>query len=193
MPEPGATSDSPVVAVFGSGTATERDADYRSAYALGAELAQAGAVVMTGGYGGVMEACSRGAHEAGGHVVGVTVELYEDRGPVNRWVQERIHTPDLFERLRHLMTRPDAYVILPGSVGTCTELFLAWTLLAARARPQAPLVLLSARWNAILDAHRGEGLIPQELYQHVRIVTSPIEAARAAVKGVGTPRPAGGG
>ena len=82
------TSHRPLIAVFGSSTMKETDAAWRLAYELGGELARAGAGVMTGGYGGTMAACSRGAREAGGHVVGVTVaggvtryafSLYEDR------------------------------------------------------------------------------------------------------------------
>ncbi|MEK7823789.1 MAG: TIGR00730 family Rossman fold protein, partial [Candidatus Eisenbacteria bacterium] len=56
----------PLIAVYGSSTVKEADAAWRLGYDLGRELARAGAGVMTGGYGGIMAACSRGAHEAGG-------------------------------------------------------------------------------------------------------------------------------
>src|SRR5439155_24551030 len=101
---------------------------------LGGELARAGADVITGGYSGAMEACSQGAHHAGGHVVGVTVELFESRGPANRYVRERLHTADRFERLRTIIEPADGYITLPGSIGTLTELFLTWTLLSVHAR-----------------------------------------------------------
>ena len=71
---------SPVIAVYGSSTVRDGDPAWLRARELGRELARAGATVMTGGYGGIMEACSHGAHEAGGHVIGVTVELFETRG-----------------------------------------------------------------------------------------------------------------
>ena len=174
----------PVVAVFGSSTADESGPLYRLARELGGELARGGAAVMTGGYGGVMEACSRGARDAGGHVIGVTVELYERRGPVNRWVEERVHAPDLFERLRHLVGRADGYVALPGSVGTLTELFLTWTLLSAVARPEVRMVLLGERWVPLLEAHRGPELVPPRLFDHVCLAGSPAEAARLALAGV---------
>src|SRR5262245_10009308 len=79
----------PLIAVFGSSTVKPGDRAYELAHALGREIAKAGAGVMTGGYHGTMEAVSRGAHENGGHVVGVTVELFEKRGPVNAFVKER--------------------------------------------------------------------------------------------------------
>jgi hypothetical protein len=189
----GLTASGPaVVAVFGSSAVDESDPVYRLARELGGELARGGAAVMTGGYGGVMAACSRGAREAGGHVIGVTVELYERRGPANPWVDERVHAPDLFERLRHLVGRADGYVALPGSLGTLTELFLTWTLLSAAARPATRLVLLGERWAAWLEAHRDPQLVPPSLFEHVRMTTLPAEAARWALVGVPVGRWEGG-
>uniref|UniRef100_A0A832I1N5 LOG family protein n=1 Tax=Eiseniibacteriota bacterium TaxID=2212470 RepID=A0A832I1N5_UNCEI len=171
----------PLVAVYGSSTVREGDRAYADALALGRALGAAGADVVTGGYGGVMEAASRGAHEAGAHVVGVTVELFERRGPVNPWVRERVHTPDLFERLRHITSRADGFVVAHGSVGTLTELFLTWNLLVADGRPQAPLVAFGAAWPALLRAARQPELVPDELFRYVREAATPEEAARLAL------------
>ena len=66
----------PVVAVFGSSTLREGDPAWRAAHDLGAQLARRGCATMTGGYDGAMAATSRGAREAGGHVIGVTVDLF---------------------------------------------------------------------------------------------------------------------
>jgi hypothetical protein len=174
----------PLVAVFGSSTIREPDPQYLEAEDLGRRLALAGADVITGGYGGAMEACSRGARQAGAHVVGVTLELFERRGPVNRWVEERVHTPDLFERLRHILARADAFIAVPGSVGTVAEVLLTWNLLAAAARPPAPLVLLGAPWPGWLEAHRAPGLVLPELFAFVRLAATPQEAVRRALEGV---------
>jgi uncharacterized protein (TIGR00730 family) len=174
----------PLIAVFGSSIAREGDAIWTLAHRLGSELARAGADVMTGGYSGAMEGCSRGAHEAGGHVVGVTVEMFERRGPVNRWVKERVHTPDLYERLRVIVTRADAFAVLPGSIGTLTELFLAWTLVSVEAHPAPPLVLVGEHWDAWLEAHRHPMLVPERLYQHVCVVRTAEEAARVTMESV---------
>ena len=168
----------PRIAVFGSSTTREGQTAWTLGYDLGRELALAGATAMTGGYGGAMEAVSRGAHEAGGHVVGVTVELFEARGPVNAWVRERVHTEDLFERLRYLVHHADGFVTLPGSIGTLTELYLTWTLLAVRGRPSAPLVVLGDMWRDVLDVHRHPALIPEHLFEHVQIAESAADAAR---------------
>lgn len=168
----------PIVAVFGSSTLQETDPAWREARDLGSALARRGLATMTGGYGGAMAAVSRGAHEAGGHVIGVTVEIFERRGPVNPWVRERVHTPDLFERLRHIVHSADAFVVVAGSIGTLTELFLAWTLLAVNGRPRVPLVVLGDHWPSLLDAHRHPEHIPPHLFEFVQLAADPVEAAR---------------
>jgi uncharacterized protein (TIGR00730 family) len=172
-----------LIAVFGSSTARENDPTYRLAFELGRELAQAGADVMTGGYSGTMEACSRGAHEAGGHVVGVTVDLFERRGPANRWVRERVHTPNLYQRLHHLVEHAAGFVALPGSIGTLTELFLTWTLLSVEGRSRVPLVLLGQHWQGFLDSlHHPDMVLPQ-LFDYVEVAEGPRDAARRALSG----------
>jgi len=176
----------PLVAVFGSSAIPAADPRYAEAEDLGRRLARAGADVITGGYGGAMEACSRGAHEAGAHVVGVTVEIFERRGPVNPWVKERVHAGDLFERLRHIISRADAFIAVPGSVGTLAEILLTWNLLMAQARPPAPLVLLGAPWRQWLEAQRGPGLVLPELFAFVRLAETPEEAVRMALDGRAT-------
>lgn len=173
----------PLIAVFGSSTAREGEPTYRLAHELGRELAEAGADVMTGGYSGTMEACSRGAHEAGGHVVGVTVDLFERRGPVNRWVQERVHTATLHDRLQVLVERAAGFVALPGSLGTLTEVFLTWTLLSVEGRPRAPLVLLGEHWRGFLEALRHPDMVLPELFGHVALAARPADAARLALGG----------
>jgi uncharacterized protein (TIGR00725 family) len=174
----------PRIAVYGSSTVTEGDRAYRDALELGAELARSGAVVMTGGYAGTMEAASRGAREAGGHVIGVTIDFDPPRFP-NRWVEERLHAPDLFERLRLLILSADGFVAVAPSLGTYTEVCLAWTLLSLGARRRAPLVLLGESWPAWLDAMRGTGDMTGELVEHVALAATPGEAARLVLAGAG--------
>ena len=167
----------PVVAVYGSSTLAESDPAYGQVRQLGAELAARNFSVMTGGYGGAMAAASRGASEADGHVIGVTTELFESRGGANPWVRERVHTPDIFERLRYLLREADAFVAVTGSIGTLTEVFLTWTLLSVPARRPAPLVLMGAHWRAWLDAHSGAEFVPQRLFQWVEVAETPAGTA----------------
>ena len=177
----GSGRDRALIAVYGSSTVREGQPAWRTAYDLGQALARAGADVMTGGYGGIMEACSRGAAEAGAHVVGVTVELFEKRGPANRWVKERVHTPDLYERLRHIVERADGFVTVPGSIGTLTELFLTWTLVAVGGRRPVPIVLLGEHWNAFVESLRHPDMVVPHLFDHLRVTAEAREAVRLAL------------
>ena len=114
-----------IIAVFGSARVTPVDAAYEMAYAIGRSLAENGDTVITGGYGGVMEAASKGASEAGGAVVGVTLtpgSMGQARERVvNAWVQENITYDTMRQRLHHLVDVPDGYVALPGGIGTLEE------------------------------------------------------------------------
>ena len=179
----------PLIAVFGSSTIAPDSPSWRLSLALGRALGEAGADVMTGGYSGAMEAVSQGAHETGAHVVGVTVDLFEARGPANRFVKERVHTAALFDRLRVMIERADGFVALPGSIGTLTEVCLTWNLLAVDGRPPAPLVLLGAHWQGWLDAQRHPDLIVPHLFEWVRTTADPAEAARWALDRTPAVRP----
>ncbi|MEO5887867.1 MAG: hypothetical protein ABIQ77_09400, partial [Anaerolineales bacterium] len=85
------------VSVFGGSQPRADSTAYAEAQELGRLLAERGHIVLTGGYIGVMEAVSRGAHEAGGHVIGVTSEEIEAWRPIkaNSWVMEEIRTKTL--------------------------------------------------------------------------------------------------
>jgi predicted Rossmann-fold nucleotide-binding protein len=96
-----------------------------------------------------MEAASRGAHEAGGHVVGVTCTLIEDWRSLraNAWVREEKRFATLRERLYHLVEFCDAAVALPGGIGTLSEVALTWSLLQTRELKSKPLVLVGQAWS----------------------------------------------
>jgi uncharacterized protein (TIGR00725 family) len=93
------------------------------AEAVGAGLARAGAVVVTGGLGGVMAAASRGAGEAGGRVVGMLPG--DDPAEANEWVDEAVATG--LGQGRNLLVVRDAQVVVSvgGSWGTLAEIALA--------------------------------------------------------------------
>ena len=137
------------VTVFGSSRVTPDDPEYHNAARLGRLLGQAGYTVCSGGYAGVMEAVSRGATEAGGRVVGVTVELWASRLQPNTWLGEEIVTPHLFERLLRL-TDSDAYVAMPGGAGTLGEVALVWNLLQTESIPPRPLILVGPQWRQVI-------------------------------------------
>ena len=155
-PEPESPPPVPkVVAVFGGSQTTPGSPVYDDAQRLGGDLARAGWTVMTGGYAGVMEAASRGAAEAGGHVVGVTCDQIETARPGlrrNAWVKEEVKYATLRDRLYYLVQRCDAAIALPGGIGTLSEVALTWSLLQIGEIPRKPLVVVGRVWSEMLSA-----------------------------------------
>jgi len=123
------------------------------AQALGRLLAERGHVVLTGGYVGTMEAISRGAFEAGGHVIGVTcedIERWRALAP-NPWVKEEWRRITLIERLQALVEGCDAALALPGGPGTLTEISLTWNLMIIGSLRRRPLILIGGGWQTVID------------------------------------------
>jgi len=141
------------VTVFGGSQPKEDSTAYAEAMELGKLLAQRGHTVLTGGYIGVMEAVSRGAQEAGGHVIGVTCEDIEAWRPIkaNVWVMEEIRKKTLVERLHTLIHESDAALALPGGPGTLTEISLMWNLMTVESLHRRPLILIGDGWQSVFD------------------------------------------
>jgi uncharacterized protein (TIGR00730 family) len=138
-----------IITVFGGAHPKPGSPEYDNARKLGEIIAQAGFQVMTGGYTGTMEAVSRGANEAGGHVIGVSCEEIETWRPlrVNPWVIEEIRLPTLMDRIGYLIRHCDAAIALPGGPGTLAELSVMWNLMIISAIPSKPLVLIGEGWQ----------------------------------------------
>ncbi|MGH9561038.1 MAG: LOG family protein, partial [Terracidiphilus sp.] len=141
-----------IVTVFGSSRPRADDAQYASARALGAALAQKGWVVCSGGYAGVMEAVSRGAKEACGRTLAITTKSSSSRA--NSWIDEEIRVETWQERLFELIERGHGYVACPGGTGTLVELAVVWEMLNKKAMEQRPFVVLGEFWEPILDRVR---------------------------------------
>jgi uncharacterized protein (TIGR00730 family) len=141
------------VSVFGGSQPKEGSTAYAEAVELGKLLAERGHTVLTGGYIGVMEAVSRGAREAGGHVIGVTCEDIEAWRPIraNAWVVEEIRKKTLVERLHSLIHESDAALALPGGPGTLTEISLMWNLMIVESLHRRPLILIGDGWQSVFD------------------------------------------
>jgi len=141
-----------VIAVFGSHSPTPESITYELAQRLGKRLAEAGFSIATGGYGGTMEAASRGAYMAGGDVIGVTCDRIanlRNEGP-NKWVKQVVHFETLSERLIYLVTENTGMVVLPGGIGTLSEFALAWSLIQVGEVNFKPLVFLGEHWRSLV-------------------------------------------
>jgi uncharacterized protein (TIGR00730 family) len=136
------------ITVFGSSRPRTGDPDYEEARLLGAALARQGFVVCSGGYGGVMEAVSRGAKEAGGQTTAVTAKVF--RGRVNQWVDEYRAVDSWEERLFELVRCGHGFVACKGGTGTLVELAVVWEMLNKGFLRGKPFVVLGNFWVPVL-------------------------------------------
>jgi uncharacterized protein (TIGR00725 family) len=152
------------VAVVGPGEPDD-DALLADAYEVGVALARAGCVVVTGGLGGVMAAASRGAHDAGGMVIGLLPG--DERDTANEWVDVVI--PTGLGEIRNALVVAAAEVVIAvgGSWGTLAEIALA--------RRRGVPVLALGGWQVV-------GPAPDD---GVTDVSGPKEAAEQAKRLLG--------
>ena len=141
-----------IVTVFGSSRPKAGDGEYEEALMLGKALAESGFAVCSGGYGGVMEAVSRGAKDGGGKTYGVTAEFF-GRG-ANAWVDVEVRKKSWEERLFELIRLGDGFVACKGGTGTLMELAVVWEMLNKSVMSAKPFVVLGEFWQPVLDRVR---------------------------------------
>lgn len=143
------------IAVFGSSATTAGSSEWDEAITLGRGIAVRGWTLVTGGYGGAMEAASHGAASASGRVVGVTAPtVFPARPGVNPHVGEEIAERTLSRRIATLVESTDAAVALPGSIGTLAEMMVAWNeAFVAPFRNEAPrpVVAIGPVWRTVVE------------------------------------------
>jgi len=139
-----------IVTIFGGSKCREPDPEYAQALRVGELLVDSGFTICTGGYSGVMEAASRGAHERGGRVIGITMNQFKSEP--NRYLTEKVPSEHFYERLQRLITQSVGYIALRGGMGTVTEVSLVWNKLQTRVLDPRPLVLLGDCWPPVVRA-----------------------------------------
>jgi hypothetical protein len=141
----------PCVTVFGSARFTESHRYYELARQCGAELANAGFTVITGGGPGIMEAANRGAKQAGGRSIGCNVQLPKEQKP-NPYLDQWITFRHFFVRKVMLVKYSYAFIALPGGFGTLDEIFETATLIQTAKIREFPLVLMGREfWLPLLE------------------------------------------
>ena len=151
-----------------------------AARALGRALAQARiGLVYGGGNVGLMGAVARAVLDHGGHVTGIIPDFLKSRERMLDDVQETIVVPDMHTRKKLMFERADAFVALPGGIGTLEELVeqMTWAQLG---RHDKPIVLLSvdnfwAPLLTLLDHMRTSGFIRPGLDLSYLVATRPEE------------------
>lgn len=168
------------ISVFGGSNPKPESEAYQQAFQLGQRIGASGATVLTGGYMGTMEAVSRGASEAGGHVIGVTAEEIEAWRPIapNPWVAEEWRCTTLRERLSKLIENCDAAIALPGGIGTLAEISLTWNQIVIHAIEPKPILLLGRGWHRIMETLFQElgDYVPIESREYLGFAPNPDSA-----------------
>ncbi len=139
---------------------------------MGALLAEAGFTLINGGYTGTMEASAKGAREAGGHVVGVTSTLFT-QNVMNEFIDEEIPTDDLYSRIRELIVRGDAYIVLRGNIGTLAELQIVWNLASLEPEFDKPIILLGDAWRSVIRCYQENLGVGTEQTRYLQFASTP--------------------
>ena len=139
------------VTVFGSARTTPKDASYQLGVEVGRKLAEHSYAVITGGGPGIMEAANRGAHEAGGLSVGLGIELPHEQG-LNEYVDLGLNFRYFFARKTMFLKYSQAFICLPGGMGTMDEFFEVMCMVQTGKVTNYPIVLMGTEyWSGLLE------------------------------------------
>lgn len=152
---------------------------------LGRTLAAKGIRLVYGGGGvGLMGACARAAHEAGGEVLGIMPRFLLDKERIYEDVEHRI-VEDMHTRKQMLFDEADAFIVLPGGIGTLEEAVevLSWARLNLHAKPMAFLDEdgFWAPFFELMD-HIIEGQFTPEEFRTTLVHTDTPETAISALR-----------
>jgi uncharacterized protein (TIGR00730 family) len=161
------------ITIFGSALPGEDDAQYKFAYELGTSLANNGFNICTGGYGGIMEAASKGAYDNGGFVYGVTIDLW-NKEP-NKYITVEVREQKLFERITKLLELGDAYIILQGGTGTLLEFAAVWEYANKNLQPEKPIICHSKMWEEILEVMNKQMIVENRRTDLINCFYTPDE------------------
>ncbi len=140
----------PSVTFYGSARIEETNPVYQKARDLAYRISkELGYIVISGGGGGIMEAASRGAHDAGGRAVGLTIRLPHEQ-KTNPYVTDEIPFYFFFARQVILSYTTEVCIFCAGGFGTFNELFEILTLEQTGKIGKIPIILYGSEfWNPL--------------------------------------------
>lgn len=154
---------------------------------LGYELAKAGhTMVFGGGCSGLMGAAARGMKRANGQIVGVVPHFIHAFEPIYADCSELIQTETMAERKTIMETRADAFIIVPGGIGTFDEFFQILTLKTLEQMDK-PIILynINGFWDgmlAVIGTDIFKGFVTKNVVDGFRICETPASVFRALQK-----------
>lgn len=142
------------VSIFGSARLKPESSLYDGVRHLASELTVMGCDIVTGGGPGLMQAANEGSVNADPtditQSIGIRVDLdYEQN--VNPFVEQVYQHRTFFSRLHHFVLVSDAFVVVPGGVGTALEALMIWQLLQVRKLHDTPLIMVGSMWSDLVD------------------------------------------
>ena len=142
------------VTIFGSARCRPGTFVYNEVKRVAQALAELGCDIITGGGPGLMQAANEGA-EAGdaadrSRSVGIRVELPFEQD-VNAFVEQAFEHKTFFTRLHHFVLASDAFIVVPGGIGTVLELTMIWQLLQVKHLQNTPLILVGKMWPGLVE------------------------------------------
>jgi len=171
----------PCVTIFGSARTKSEHKYYQLATDIGYELSSNGYGVITGGGPGIMEAGNKGAKLGGAPSVGLNIDLpFEASSNLFIDPDKNINFDYFFVRKVMFVKYSQAFVVMPGGMGTLDELFEAITLIQTKKMDLFPIILVgtsfwSGLMNWIRDTLVNEGTISEKDLELISVVDSPEE------------------
>ncbi|MEM9111600.1 MAG: TIGR00730 family Rossman fold protein [Planctomycetota bacterium] len=139
------------ITVFGSARTKPEDPYYRQAVDCGKKICAKHFAVITGGGPGIMEAANKGAHDCGGHSVGLNIDLPFEQEP-NPYQTHQLDFKYFFVRKVMFVKYSCGFIIFPGGFGTMDELFETLTLAQTQKIHPFPIVLIGHDfWDGLID------------------------------------------
>jgi uncharacterized protein (TIGR00730 family) len=140
------------VSFFGSARYTTKDDHYTHAEQLAHRVSkELGYAVITGGGPGIMQAVNKGAYNAGGDSLGLTIKLPKEQ-ITNPFVKNECSFYYFFTRKTIMTFAAEAYVFYPGGFGTLDEFFDIITLIQTKKIPRVPIILVGEDfWQPLLQ------------------------------------------
>ena len=141
----------PAVTIFGSARVRPGDEIYERTVTIARKLAENGFNVVTGGGPGIMEAGNKGAREGGARSVGLNIMLPLEQEP-NPYSNVKLDFQYFFVRKVMFIKYGQAYIGMPGGLGTLDEIFEALTLIQTRRIKPFPVILVGKDyWSGLID------------------------------------------
>jgi uncharacterized protein (TIGR00730 family) len=142
------------VTIFGSARMRPNDPLYEGVRHLASTLTEMGCDIVTGGGPGLMQAANEGSVTADPQdltrSIGIRVDLAFEQ-ETNPFVEEMYRHRTFFSRLHHFVLISDAFVVVPGGIGTTLEAIMIWQLLQARKLHDTPLIFVGQMWADLTD------------------------------------------